>query len=303
MIRQVKKTFVVCIVSTLIIFSGCISINGCNNRFSAEKQVSKTIPVDADTQVKTSVEFNDIVVIGSETDQCQVIANIKISAETQEIANLLLQDTHLELHKNGKLLDIVIKKPDTPEKFSLSGNLEITTSKNSSLDLHTTFGDVKVNNIHNAINIKSSHGNVSLETVQGDVTATTSFADIKCKNVTNSQSELKTCHGDVFMDMIQGDVAASTSFADINCKNMINSQAKLKTSHGAIRINDSSCPKIEAQTSFGNITGNLNQADELNLSTTHGDINFACQNVDQPDINAIVIKGASDKPVCPGFPS
>lgn len=210
--------------------------------------------ISSDIKFKSSTDNKlKIIVYGNENNE------FKISLEN----NIL--DINYDI-KNNFCIGIcyqedfiVVHIPDTyNNKINISttsGDITEINLTNANLDIKTTSGDTKINNI-NKLDIISTSGDINIENVN-TINAKTTSGDININNITNKLN-----------------IEANSGDIEINSLSL-KANSNIKSTSGDVEIEKTNSIYIEAKTTSGEIKINNNnrKADyELIIKTTSGDI-------------------------------
>ena len=123
---------IVAVSITLFIASitGCtINSSCCGRNFNhhAKKQCSVSSSVIPGGRLFTDLTYTDITVVGQQTSECTVDAELTVSATSQEIADSVVQQLRVELVQEADRLAIVIQKPaEYADDYNVSAKINIT---------------------------------------------------------------------------------------------------------------------------------------------------------------------------------
>jgi len=122
------------------------------------------------------------------------------------------------------------------------------------------------------LNVESTHGDVELGDVMGEVTLETTHGDVAAGVIRGARLELKTTHGDIEADALESEsISLQTSHADIEVGEVNSRMFSAKTSHSDIEI-DAIWGESRMTTSHGDIRFRLMTNNGADLKTSHGDI-------------------------------
>lgn len=174
----------------------------------------------------------------------------------------------LKMKQDGNTVSVVLRNGD-------GASFSIKTPEQFNLDIKTSGGDLSfLGKFVGAVNGITAGGDVSAQTIDGNVVLTTAGGDVKTGDV-SGDAKLTTAGGDIHAGNIGGEGKISTAGGDI----VIASASKsitLATAGGDIKITNVG-GEIKASTSGGNITvGTVKGAAKLN--TSGGDIKLSGAN-------------------------
>ncbi|MBN1361968.1 MAG: DUF4097 family beta strand repeat protein [Sedimentisphaerales bacterium] len=255
----------------LFLASSCIYIDGCGygTGWGAsarhERQVELSAPLPAGSAFQARTRDGSITVEGAATSECTVLATIRAYAKTQEKAQELAEEIQVKLEASDAGLAVVIDKPTLIQNASFGVSLVVTLPVQTSLDLVTSDGSVRITNIQGAIVATTSDGSVRVEHVQGN-------------------ARLKTSDGSIHLAQMRGD------------------SLEARTSDGSIRGESLAATHLVCHTSDGSIhvecAPDAPNAPEIALTTSDGGITFAAP----PDLSAVIDASTSDGSIHTSLP-
>ena len=137
---------------------------------------------------------------------------------------------------------------------SLSLRVEVKIPNKYNFDLHTSGGDIKIQDISGALRMHTSGGNLTVDRSSGILDGTTSGGNINVSDFqgsvnmetsggeillksANGNVDVSSSGGDIKLDVANGKVAASTSGGNVELTySGMNSGIKLNTSGGDIHV-------------------------------------------------------------------
>ena len=236
-------------------------------------------------RIKIDTSFGNVKIIGTDTTECNVTAEINGQAPTLDEARQLAEQTKITLATEGKVLVFKVEKPSTSNNYIYRANLrsigisyDVTVPTRTGIKCETSFGNVELKNITGDIDAKTSFGKIDAENITGRVQLDTSYGEVDCKGITTGdfratssfgkmdiafsdacpadiRAKIETSFGDVDVDIppnFAGDVAVETSFGSVKTELPIT----IKGDFGKTRLNGSigqGKGKMELKTSFGSI--------------------------------------------------
>jgi hypothetical protein len=142
---------------------------------------------------------------------------------------------------------------------SETSKLEFNVPENIAVSINTSYSDVELNNLsNNNYNIKTLSGDVKMESVNGNVTLNSVSGDVSIKNAElnnlgNNNYNIQTTSGDIKTERVNGNINLRSSSGDISLKNVLG--------------------KIDVSTSSGDVTcNNISVLDALNIACSSGDV-------------------------------
>ncbi len=252
---------------------------------------------------------------------------VKASSEAKAKRYIDLIELRLELQDSDKVVLNILSpshapwdnsRPDLGKKADKEVQLEVYielperldirgTAKYLNFDIRGPFKNVEMNcefsaislaRIYGSVDIVSSWGPLDLQTIKGDLLASTSNAEISARDiiVPSGSAVLKTVNAEIQMMNVQGSIEAYTSHAEIRAKKIdapdgsivvrtanaaidlenVIGELVCETAYAEITIKKSSInhgfSKIE--TSYAQITAYFDEIDncDLNISSSYSDV-------------------------------
>lgn len=240
-------------------------------RYSFKESFSLAAPA----QISISSSDGDIEVVNVEGPSTDVFFIVKKRDKVLSMNRAALEkELELTVENTGSALNIVVKYPnsygglDWRDRVTVS--FRVQAPKNSSCDLRTSDGNIRMSGLARDQKMRTSDGNIEIENIQGSVSASTSDGNITGRHI-GGTIDAKTSDGNIRIDEALSGLSANTSDG-----NIIITKAKgdirAKTSDGDISFEDLQGALI-ASTSDGNIKGNLQKlTKELSAHTSDGNI-------------------------------
>ncbi|MBL4676657.1 MAG: hypothetical protein JKY70_10715 [Mucilaginibacter sp.] len=219
---------------------------------------TRSLANDGIKNVIVSTSGGSIMVTGAGQQQPHidvfVVGNNNQDLTKDEIKKRLEEDYILDIDiQNGQLKATAKNRRNNMNwKRSLSIGFKVYVNAQTSTNLNTSGGSIRIDNLNGTQNFETSGGSLSVANVTGNIKGETGGGSI---NVTNSRNTID-------LETSGGSITAN------NCSGNI----KLETSGGSLNLADLK-GTINAETSGGSIKGN-NVDGELITSTSGGSINL-----------------------------
>jgi hypothetical protein len=236
---------------------------------------SENYEVKTPATFKAAVSDGYIIVNPSETNKIEIdfivkkgISHVNISKE--ELSEFI----DMEISTTSSHIEISIKDRNSNRmnswKNTYSVSLDIKVPVETSCNLQTSDGDIKLSGLTGKQQCRTSDGDVEIFKTEGNIIARTSDGDIKAYDNTGSV-DLTTSDGDIVIEDINGDATLVTSDGDINMY-AVAGFSSARTSDGDITFRDLA-GALHAQTSDGDIIGNfIKLSGNLKMATSDGDV-------------------------------
>jgi len=265
-----EKTFIkaaascfVCIMAVLL--GGCIVIGECCKAKYEKKEVVSS-PLESGSTVEVETSFGSINVAGADVNDCNVTADICVSASSEEKAKEIAEQVKIRLVRSGKTLSIKTDKPLLKSNCCIGVSFNIIVPRQTGIDCKTSYGSVKLADIEGNVEAKTSYASIDCKNINGEIELKTSYGSIDCTDVKPTTLEAKSSFGGISIHCSPStppDLAADvkTSYGNIDFAVPPNFAGKIdaSTSFGSVGISppstvkDTGNGKIHLKTSFGSI--------------------------------------------------
>lgn len=253
----------------------------------------ETYKVSTPARLSISSSDGDIEVMPGTGNEMEVFFVAKQNGRVLNISRAELEDeVTITIVKTNSSLEISVKHPSSNWTIDWRSRINVGfvvyTPRETSCDLHSSDGDVKLRGLAGSQKLKTSDGNIDVIDVAGDLSGVTSDGDIRGRGI-RGKVYSRTSDGDIRLSEVTGSVESTTSDGDIRLTD-INGSVRTTTSDGNIELanvkGDHSAHtsdgdiyfrdlsgSLEAVASDGNIRGNfVVLKDRLRAKTSDGNI-------------------------------
>lgn len=180
--------------------------------------------------------------------------------------------------------------------FNGDAKFTITVPASYNVDLSTSGGDIKVNDLGGQAHAKTSGGGIALGNISGAVVAKTSGGDVSLDS-SRGNAELYTSGGGIRIGDVTGNIEAKTSGGSIEVRRA-GGDLYARSSGGGISIDDAN-GTVDVQTSGGSIRARLSRQPRADskLSTSGGGITLVMAPNVSVDLDAHTSGGDVDTEV------
>jgi len=204
-----QKTSVVFLSCLLIATMGCCCTDGCDLKAKYERTVHLSAPLPAGSLFEAQTHNGYIDITGSDVTECSLTATIIARADTEENAQKLAEEVEVKLIPSGSKLTAKIKRPKLVSGKHICVNLDVTVPNQTSTDLTTHNGALKIKNLTGQLNGTTHNGGVTAEKIFGTVELETHNGKVACKEAAGDM-QLQTHNGSVLCEEVSGDIKLRT---------------------------------------------------------------------------------------------
>jgi len=176
---SLTKALLGCLLCLLIVMAGCCINIGCWPRAKYEKTEQLSAPFAQGQTLDVQTNVGSITVTGADVSTCDVTATITAKARTTEKARKLAEQTKIKLEPAGDKLKVKVEKPPMADKDAICVSFDITVPKQTTLDLKTNVGELKVDNTTGPIEAATNVGTITCREITGRVHLTTNVGEVK----------------------------------------------------------------------------------------------------------------------------
>ena len=273
-----------CLCSLLTVI-GCDIQIGDWGKAKYERTVQEQAPLAPGSTVVAQTSFGSITIIGADVTDCNVVAQIRVQAPTEEEAREIAEKVEIKLEPVGQTLTVKAEKPPKKRGRSISISYDITVPKQTNVECTSSYGAIELSNIDGDVKGKTSSGSISAENIQGSAQLDTSYGPVTCKDISGDNIKVKSSSGAINAENIRGSAELDTSYGSITCDDISGGDVKLKTSSGNIKLSKASCGDCDVHTSYGSITTDNLKGNSLKLHSGSGSINVTESFAETADVS------------------
>jgi DUF4097 and DUF4098 domain-containing protein YvlB len=232
------------------------------NNISAEADEEQRFTVSGAAALDVDNAAGDITVTGGEGSEIVVTAHKTAWANSEAEAQADLETLKVDITQTGNTIKVKVVKPQT---LTIAGagrsdtvDFTISVPEETSVSVHTGYGEVSLSGTTGDANLYSSYGNLTISGLQGGLNAETNSGVIEASIVNAGQAAitLSSDYGNVSLENSSaGDVSARSSSGSITLKDVqaINNMSA-KSGYGKIQGASASAATLTADTNSGEVT-------------------------------------------------
>ena len=244
------------------------------------RTVEKSFTVQPGGTLKVQTAGGDIKVLTGSGNEVKVTAIQRIRASSEAEADELLKDLDLTIEQHADNVTAIAKYGKQRSGWHIgnwppvSVSFTVVVPSRYHVDLNTSGGDISLESINGRARLRTSGGDLKLDRVEGEVDGGTSGGDIALHEGTanvklstsggdihvdraGGEAELSTSGGDIIINSVLGRLTASTSGGDIKAsiEGALKGDCKLTTSGGevVVSVDKNAAFDLKAQTSGGDV--------------------------------------------------
>ena len=237
-------------------------------RFVDDRLV-QTFDVKPGGELYVDTDRGSIEVETARTDEVRVV----VERESYGASDADMDQLRFEFDKSGRKVSVIGRQPERmrgrENKFRV--RIKIQLPEKFDVDLNTSGGSVSVEDLDGSVTAQTSGGSMSFGRISGPVDARTSGGSITLEE-SASDAHLRTSGGSISLGRVAGTVDAHTSGGSIKIDEA-GADVVARTSGGRISVNEVR-GAIDASTSGGSISAYISRQPKADcrLSTGGGSI-------------------------------
>lgn len=181
---------------TLLAFSVSIALTGA----AAADSIKQHFNVEPGGQLVVEADGARLEVIGSTVDEVHVTI-------TRSGDGAIEDDYDIDFTQQGDEVRVTLERRRWRGRASRSLVINVETPRRFDVDLQTSGGRIKVEDINGTIRAKTSGGSLHFESVDGPIYGRTSGGSIYLEG-TSADADLKTSGGSINIGKVDGEVQA-----------------------------------------------------------------------------------------------
>jgi DUF4097 and DUF4098 domain-containing protein YvlB len=225
---------------------------------SADGALKRSFKVSDGGLLDIRVEHSDIIVRTSRSDRAEV--TIRVNARSEDAKAEIIDGMNFEITEED---DRIIVRSDKDRQLRFRHG--------SSIDI-----DVRIPVRFN-VDLVSTHGDVAMETVEGDVSVTTTHGDVALADIDGPNVRIVSTHGDVVAGAMHArSMQIVTTHGDIVMASADVTELEAATTHSDVVVGRLS-GATRIATTHGDVTVGIEGESPLQIRTTHGDVDILLQ--------------------------
>ena len=230
-------------------------------KFEYDNDADSDVVIDESFEVSNGetlymdVAHSDVYVETGASETARI--RVMLSGTNMSRAREVFDDMEFSLRQDGDEIRLVAEDQDRSWNNN-DGNIDIEIvayiPENFDLRLKSTHGDIELQDIIGDVYLDTTHGDIDAEDIRGNaLTLKSTHGDIEASTLEADDISLKTTHADIDVDVVSSNsFKASTTHSDIEIGSL-SGTSSLSTSHGDIDVEMIDSNGAEFQTSHGDI--------------------------------------------------
>jgi DUF4097 and DUF4098 domain-containing protein YvlB len=299
-----------CAASLFALWQGLkvVQANGIHFRgfsaytISAKGMEEKTLGVTGPVNLTVENDHGNVSVQAGADGQVSIKSEKTGWGSNDADAQAALKELKVIVVQDGNNVNISVQQPVQVEILEIgseygSVNFTITVPKETVTDLHSSYGDVKLDGTTGKADVQSDFGNVTVTNANGEVlgesnngtvtgqnissegkaTFSSDFGDITLSQVSGLNVSATSANGQIDLSKVQasGLFEAHSQFGDISIRDSQAGTAEISSNNGAIMLEKlNASGKVTVKSDFGDLRLTGVNANSYDLTTQNGQISL-----------------------------
>jgi len=262
-----------------IFFCGIVILLLFNLSYGSDMKqtIEKTYPMESGGQISIKGDEGFIKITSWDKNEVHLTMTKQAYSRSQKEADRQLNDLKIDIESQSDRLTIKVISPTEKRNFNFWNLLDPDTWGKSYRSARVDF-ELKVPEKIN-LALVNDEGNVTVESVAGDLEIDVDEGDIHLKNIAFETANLYSDQGDIHASHIanpEGRLTVSVDEGDVTLEKVVAQRVKIECDEGKIEANGLQCRTCDITTDEGdvNVTPILGTADHFYITTGEGDISI-----------------------------
>jgi DUF4097 and DUF4098 domain-containing protein YvlB len=240
-----------------------------------ERLVKQRFQTSVDPEVTVDVRFGDVIVTPSADNAVDAMVRIAVTKGSKEEAKRIAESVTVDIRQEGSRILVragLPKKQGGMDNSNLEIHVTVSVPSRTRLLCETKFGDVRANGVQGRVKVVSSFGDVEV-TRSSNVEVYSSYGDVSVGDIGGSMrlkssmggikafsvpgGRIESSYGDLNITRPDGPVEITSSMGEITVKECRGGTIKNSYGDVDISLSPSFSGTVEAETSFGDIDGDV----------------------------------------------
>ncbi len=243
-----------------------------------EVMISERFDVKEGSTLMIDISHADVEIITGNSNEAHV--EVTLHSNRMNRARERFEDMNWEVTQEDGDIIVTADDPSGWNNWNFSVDVRVHIPTQFNIDMETSHGDVDLGNLEGEIAVKTSHGDVEM----GDVTSSriwvkSSHGDIEGRTLNAGIIDLQTSHSDIEFDAIESkEFSATTSHADVEIGELWG-ETRIRTSHGDVQVMLADAEGADIETVHGDVEIRMVEGASMDVDLRGGEVTVG-RNVD-----------------------
>lgn len=239
----------------------------------------------------------DLQVVGGDAPTLALHAEVTVTASTQQIADEVAAALEIGFPVEGERLRVVVSPREdrwSEDDYALAVTSRLDVPRGLALELATTHGDLSLDGVSGRVEASTTHGDLAVRGTRGELSLASTHGAVALDDVRGGPVTVSTTHGDLVAHGLGAPFTLTTTHGsvDLDLGPVSEGRSAVVTTHGdvSVRLGETSRVTVEAATTSDQVTSDfpgLALRDDgrrgtlrlgasgdarLEITTSHGDV-------------------------------
>ena len=218
-----------------------------------EVMISERFDVREGATLRVDVSHAEFNIVTGSSNEAEV--EVTLDSRRMNKARERFEDMNWRVTQEDGDIVILADDPSGWSNFNMDIDVTVHIPARFNIDMETSHGDVLLGDLEGELRLLTSHGDVELGNVMGNrMWIKSSHGDIAGESLRAAVIDLETSHADIEFDSIESEeFSASTSHADVEIESL-RGESRIRTSHGDVQVELADELGADIETQHGDVT-------------------------------------------------
>lgn len=268
-----------------------IDIGEIHGSEKAEEEKEIVVPAAGITCLSISQPRSDFEIVGAETDQITIKADIQVWAEDRDEAGEKLKSLDISTETVDGVLKVKVDGPPWTKKRRAKVDFTIEMPKGIAAEISSASGEISVSNLAGGCRLNTASGEIGISGCQGENSLSSASGDIEASGCNDASLKINTASGDIVVSGCSGSLSFQTVSGDAGIALSGNIQGQ--TVSGDIDIKAGKPGEIKIRSTSGDVQfqGPLAEGSSASIATVSGDVSVGLGADPSAAVEAATVSG------------
>jgi|GEM_PF-646843 len=236
-----------------------------------EVMISERFGVKEGSTLIVDITHADVTIVTGSGNE----AEVEVTLESNRMSRARERFEEMNWQVRQEDGDIVVTAEEVRGWNNWNFDVDVTVHipARFNIDMETSHGDIDLGSIEGEVSVVTSHGDVELGDVMSSrIWVKSSHGDIEGRTLNAGIIELQTSHADIELDAVEAkEFNATTSHADVEIGTLYG-QSRIRTSHGDVQIALADDMGADIETQHGDVDIEIAEGARMDLDLRGGEV-------------------------------
>lgn len=236
-----------------------------------EVMISERFNVKEDATLLVDISHADVTIVTGSGSEAEV--EVTLDSNRMSRARERFEEMNWRVTQDGGDIVVTADEPRGWNNWNFDVDVMVRIPARFNIDLETTHGDIDLGSVEGEVSIVTSHGDVEMGDVMSSrIWVKSSHGDIEGRSLNAGLIEVQTSHADIEFDSIQSkEFNATTSHADVEIGELFG-ESRIRTSHGDVQVALADAEGADIETQHGDVDIRMASGAGMDLDLRGGEV-------------------------------